>query len=191
MQSNYSFHPIAGFDRNVAVGLICYFCDRSSSLAKRKLTKLKLIKLIYLTEREFIERNGFPILLDEYFSLKDGPICSATLNIINDAQNPSSGLPFELIGDAIQLRHGVLLEEWLDALSEADIDAAERVWEKHGLKTASELRNYTHKYCPEYTHVTSGRSPIHLESLLSATGVRDAKGVASDIESLRRISSQF
>lgn len=183
----YVFEPISGFDAYKALDLIVFFAAKNGY----KISKLKLIKLIYLTEREFIALNGFPSLLDEYYSLPHGPICSSTLNIINKKSmaNETIGV-FRLRGKDVSLSIDADLWEY-DHLSEADRAAAERVWSMHGSKSASQLRNYTHANCPEYTEVERGRVNIELQVLLAAAGADDAQEIADDVASLRRIAALY
>jgi len=47
---------------------------------------LKLMKLLYLADRESMRRNGRPISGDRYVSMDHGPVLSQTLNLINGAR---------------------------------------------------------------------------------------------------------
>ena len=49
--------------------------------------------------------------------------------------------------------------------------------------TASQIRNYTHDNCPEYTE-TEGRVPISYKQILNAVGAEDADELASDIDAM-------
>jgi uncharacterized phage-associated protein len=71
--------PLVGFKLKKAAQLAAYFSVQSEGLIE----KLKLIKLIYLTERRFIANHKHPMLYDELYSLPHGPICSSTLNGID------------------------------------------------------------------------------------------------------------
>jgi len=67
---------------------------------------MKLIKLIYLSERESVRSRGRPMIFDEFYSLKDGPISLNALNGINgntdigkeEIYSISSGIPIPLRG---------------------------------------------------------------------------------------------
>jgi len=50
-----------------------------------KMSHMKLIKLLYLAERQAILRWGRPITFDWYVSMPHGPVLSFTLDKINDA----------------------------------------------------------------------------------------------------------
>src|SRR5215218_6123410 len=49
-----------------------------------KMSHLKLIKLLYLVERESLTRFGVPFTYDSYVSMPHGPVLSATLDRINE-----------------------------------------------------------------------------------------------------------
>ena len=44
---------------------------------------MKLIKLVYLLDRLSLERRGLPVLGGDYFSMKNGPVISEMLDLIN------------------------------------------------------------------------------------------------------------
>ena len=187
IERNDTFEPLAGFDPGKAIDFIVFFAAREGG----KISKLKLIKLIYLTEREFISNFGHPSLMDEYFSLPHGPIFSSTLNIIDKKIYEEKTIDiFRLRGKNVVLT--VSRDKWAyDEMSDADFDAAGRVWEIHGAKTASQLRNFTHDHCSEYTHVDHSRLPIFMENLLTAAGVSRPDEIAEEVYSIRRVTAIY
>ena len=175
--------PLVGFRSRKAAQICAYFAVRSGGIIE----KLKLIKLVYFSERTFLGENHHPMLFDELFSLPHGPICSSTLNGID-------GEIHEQIWDDFVARNGneiVALRKFtrddLDEISDAEMDMLERVWAEFGHMTASQLRNYSHDHCPEYTE-TAGRIPISYREVLEALGVSDtdAEAVEREISELRR-----
>ena len=50
---------------------------------------MKLVKLIYLADREALIKLGRHITLDQLCSLRYGPIVSNTLNLINEQPDPN------------------------------------------------------------------------------------------------------
>ncbi len=179
---------IVGFAAEKAVHLSALFL----MLANGSLEKLKLIKLLYLCEREFFRQYGQPILWDEYYSLPHGPVCSSALDCLNKkiASDLSDKFFSMSGGRKIRLAPEVKFED-LDALSEAEIQIAKTVWLEHGRKTASQLRNYSHDYCKEYTELKSGRLPISYESILTVVGNDRPRETASELESYRNILLKY
>jgi len=55
--------------------------------------------------------------------------------------------------------------------------------------TASQLRNYSHRKCPEYTEIERGRIPISYREILEALGNPNAEEIDREIADLRRAES--
>ena len=182
------YPPIVGFRSRKAAQITAYF----GSLAHGTIEKLKLIKLIYLAERECISRHGRPMLFDEFYSLPHGPICSATLNGID-------GLGDEGIWDRYVARNGNIIvpvkkmdRDDLDEVSNVEFNVIMDTWERFGGRTSSQLRNYTHDNCPEYVEVPIGsRLPISYKDVFEAVGIDDAEEQAEELEEFRRIESRL
>jgi uncharacterized phage-associated protein len=182
-----NFQPVVAFRSRKAAQLCAYFAAAQGGAIE----KLKLIKLVYLTERKCLEDWHRPILFDELFSLPHGPICSGTLNGIN-------GTIHENIWDDFISRSGnetaavkFFQRDDLDEISDAEIEIAESVWKDFGHLTASQLRKYTHDNCPEYTEITAGRIPISYREVLEALGasMAQAEAIEREISILRREES--
>jgi uncharacterized phage-associated protein len=178
--------PLVGFRSRKAAQT----CARFAVHSKGVIEKLKLIKLVYLTERRMLAEHHRPMLFDELFSLPHGPICSSTLDGINGALHSH-------IWDDFLARNGneiVAMKNFprdaLDEISDVEIDTIDAVWNDFGDLTASQLRNYSHENCSEYTE-TNGRIPIAYREVLEALGVPDADAelVEREIAELRREES--
>ena len=50
--------------------------------------------------------------------------------------------------------------------------------------TASQIRNYTHDHCPEYTETEKARIPISYRQMLEALGEDQAGEIAADIDEM-------
>ena len=183
-----NLEPIAGFSPEKAVQLISLFLIKAGG----SLEKLKLIKLIYLADRRFFELYGEPILWDEYYSLPQGPICSSALNCID--KNIASELSDAFFSAADN--RNIQIEEHIeigcfDHLCEAEINVADSVWQEHGAKTASQLRNYTHSNCPEYVLLEHGRIRIPYENILAAVGNDRPRETALELEAHRNVVAKY
>lgn len=179
---------IAGFQVKKAAQIARWFVCKAGG----KMEKLKLVKLFYLAEREYITRHDEPMLYDELYSLEHGPICSSVLDGING--RPSLGSDWQAFD-----RHGRDLayggscaREELDHLSDADIRVIEHVWDKFGWMTASQLKNYAQENCPEYQAVAAGiRAPIPYSDLYEAIGHPDPLAASDEVTRHRRRSAFF
>jgi hypothetical protein len=72
-----------------------------------------------------------------------------------------------------------------DQLSKSDIRILNEVWESFGGMTPSQIRQWTHDNCPEYTLIERGRVPISLIELARATGFEDPSQLEVDVSDYR------
>jgi len=136
---------------------------------------LKLMKLMYLAERESMATHGFPMTGDRFVAMPHGPVLSITLDHINDAVQSSPNGWDDWISD--RAGHVVALardvnHEALDELSRADFSVLESVWKKFGWMTKYQIRDYTHdpKNCPEWKDPDGSSFPIQYEAVFEALG---------------------
>jgi len=176
--------PVVGFQSRKAAQMCAYFAVKSEGTIE----KLKLAKLVYLAERRFLEETSYPLLFDVFYSLPHGPICSGVLNGID-------GIVHEVIWGEFLARNGNLVvalkkfpRETFDEMSDAEIENLQETWSQFGKKTASQLRNYTHEHCPEYTETKKGRIAITYKEVFKALGVaeKEAEMLDNEIKSCRR-----
>jgi len=177
-------HP--SFNARMAAQVVAFFACKEE---KRTISKLKVIKLIYISDRESIKTQGEPILSDDRFSLDHGPINSATLSLIDGSGSATQLTTFKQFVTRIDSRTSVSKRDFsrddFDELSDMDIEVLESVWEEHGNKSASALRAWTHRKSnvPEYSEPPAGsRTEISLSDIYKAVGV-DSEALA-DLESM-------
>jgi len=177
--------PLVGFRSRKAAQLASFFALKAGG----RIEKLKLIKLIYMAERRFLKDHEHPMLFDELYSLPHGPICSSTLNGID-------GIIHEDVWDQFIARNGNEISpvkrftrDDFDELSDTEIDIANRIWTRFRRMTASQIRNYSHRNCPEYTEIDKGRIPISYREVLEALGNPAAEEIDREISDLRRAES--
>jgi uncharacterized phage-associated protein len=138
-----------------------------------RLNLLKLIKELYMADRESIKERESSISGDVYFSMKHGPVLSQTLNLLNDSEEWSDY--FEHIAtkdyDDLILTDKASRTE-LDRLSEKDKEYLEKVAEKYRQTDKWKLVDITHKL-PEWKKIDKGRDKIKFGSILKAVGFSD------------------
>jgi uncharacterized phage-associated protein len=168
----------AGFDAIKAAQVIAFFARREGG----KIDKLKVIKLVYLADRLSFQRRFQPMNFDAYFSLPHGPVPSSALDGINGKASHDVWKLVSLTGVKVSVSNDVTD----DHLSRADRAILEEIWASFGGMTAVQLRNWTHKNCPEYEEVSGGSLPITYFEILEAVGVEDASDVAKELRRLQR-----
>ena len=177
--------PSAGFRSRKAAQSCAYFTNRS----RGTIEKLKLIKLIYLAERQFLSAYHHPMLFDEFYSLPHGPVCSSTLNGINNVIH-------EALWDEYIARNGNIVvavqpveREDLDHISDVEMEVLDEVWQEFSGMTASQIRNHIQENCPECTGADKGRISISYRQIFDALGEEDASQIAEDISELVKLES--
>jgi uncharacterized phage-associated protein len=173
-----------------AAQVAAYFANAQGG----KINVLKLVKLIYLADREALRRYDAPILMDKFVSMEHGPVNSLTLNQINGCSDESAGWD-EFItdreGHLVGMRKESLGRHDLDELSEAEIRVLRDIWEQFGGMGRYQLRDYTHDNCPEWEDPDGSSSPIPLERILKFLGKPDGGELAAKLESERIMDTIF
>lgn len=151
-------------------------------LARRggRMSYMKLIKLLYIADREALIRWGRPITGDAHCALDHGPVLSRTLNLINDGAGP--------MGESVWLEHisepqayDVQLKKdpGDGALSVAETELLEEIFKRHGHLSRWDLVKLTHSF-PEWHDPQGGSIRIDCRDILEAGGLTDRQIV--DIE---------
>lgn len=176
------------FDLRKSSQVTAFFCDKEGG----SIAVLKLVKLIYLSDRESMARSGFPITNDRHVSMPHGPANSLTLNFIdgNLEAKDWSDLIADREGNMVGLARAYSDAD-TDELSDAEIDAMEHVWAVFGPMDKFEIRNWTHENCPEWEDPSGSSTPIPLERTLRFLGVENASKFAKRVEASRALRSVF
>lgn len=136
---------------------------------------LKLMKLMYLADREAMRSCGFPMTGDRFVSMPNGPVLSNTLSHINDDAFSVDGGWDTWISDKANYEVALLREatpQALDHLSRADLAVLESVWGQFGHMGKYQIRDYTHnpRNCPEWKDPNGSSNPIAYKTVFEALG---------------------
>lgn len=133
---------------------------------------MKLIKLLYLVEREALTRFGAPLTYDSYVSMPYGPVLSATLDRINEPEMYVGGYweqhitPKHDFEVALKAPDAPIPNDQLSQAEEALID---EVFERYGHMSRWDLVTLTHAL-PEWTDPQGSSLPINPEDILLSEG---------------------
>lgn len=145
------------------------------SLEGGDMNYLKLMKLLYLSDREAFTQTGLPISGDRWVSMPHGPVLSTTLNLIRDrSADLRVGSPWHDLLLTHAERRSVTLKAGvpeLDELSEFHVSILNDVYGKFGHMTPFNLRDWTHQNLPEYKDPEGSSLPIEPRCVLEAAGV--------------------
>src|SRR5947209_5839301 len=72
------------FNLDKAIQVVAHLLSRLGTT-----DKVKLMKLVYLADREHFIRHGYPITGDQPYAMPHGPVPSATLDAV-DGQTPGA-----------------------------------------------------------------------------------------------------
>lgn len=161
-----------------------------------RMSHLKLMKLLYLADRESLRLYGFSISGDCLVSMPHGPVLSMTLNLMDgDIESRLDGWE-SLI--ATKENHELALKtelqaDTLDELSKADTDVLEIIWQQFGKLSRWQIRDYTHHHCPEWEDPHGSSNPIRYEKLFQALGrpADEAQRLAEQIAEQQHIDGLF
>ncbi len=173
-----------GFNERKAAHVAAYFATKEGG----KINIVKLIKLVYLSDREFLDRYDSPILHDGLVSMPHGPVNSTTYDFAKGRhQSPNwSGLLLKSGHDVVCAK--AVEESDLDELSNAELEVLEHIWAKFGGMEQWELVKHTHENCAEWIDPCGSSSPIPYERVLDALGRKEKSGqIAGRIENERAL----
>lgn len=145
-------------------------------LARRQgpMSHMKLMKLMYLADRESMARFDVPMSDDFQCNMKNGPVLSSTLNLMkgNIKHEAWSELISPISNHEVKLVKPI--EDWdeLDELSSSDLSVLEFVFQQHGHKKRWDLVDYTHDL-PEWKNPGNSSSPIDQTLTFKAFGNSD------------------
>lgn len=120
------------------INAILFFAMKSH---ENKITRLRLMKLLWLADRIHLNRYGRFILKDTYYALPHGPVPSKTMDLSENS-----------VEDIFTVRgYEIEAEDHFDPkyFSKSDLEVFEEVWERFGGLKESVLRDYSH-FFPEW-----------------------------------------
>ncbi len=182
------------FDEKAAAHMAVYLLWKNDG----PMSHLKLMKLMYLSERTSLEKYANTITGDRFFSMPHGPVLSATFDHMNGYIESQPGG----WGDFISARadHEVSVKNkvpknrnTLGHISKSDMEAIDEVWGKFGGMTPFQISDYTHEHCPEWEDPHGSSLPIPIERVLRAVSYNDeqAKTIAERLEEEEGIDGFF
>jgi len=139
-----------------------------------RMSHLKLIKLLYLVERESLARFGAPLSYDTYVSMPHGPVVSSTLDRINTREAYQDGYWDTVIAPKVDhevsLRDPNVVPE--DQLSPAEQALIDEIFVRFGKLSRWQLVEHTHTL-PEWTDPQGSSIPISPDDILRSEGYSD------------------
>ena len=177
---------IPGYNIRKAAQVTAFFAIKQGGAIE----VLKVAKLLYLADREFMSRYNFPILFDCFVSMPHGPVTSMTLNYINGMEEQRDHWEDFVVGRAgnkVGVSRQDMSVDELDELSDAEVHVLEATWDQFGHMSSWAVRNYTHANCPEWEDPHGSSNPIPYERVLKFLHKENSAEIADEIESQRSL----
>lgn len=180
------------FDIEISGQMAAWFLVRSP---EKSMPHLKLIKLLYLTERTAIQQWGYPVLGDHLVSMHHGPVLSRTLNYMKKERPPYNGWT-KWVSPVKNYKVSLAKDyepEDLDLLSKATLDILAEVWYRFGRMDRKEIVVYVLQNCREWETPQCSYITITHERLLRILGHNEEKTteIATRLEDRRKLSEIF
>ncbi len=183
-----------GFNFKKSVQSLCYFAHKSGGT----LNKMKAIKLIWLSDRLHVRKYGRSITEDEYYALPNGPVPSATRDILESSvflDDTASDYATEYISEIDKYNFTNLIEPNLKVFSKTDIAVLDIVFDAFGKFDHFQLSDFSHHF-PEWkkhesalTKKLSSRFTINTEDFF--VDISESSGLFVDTEENLNLSKQI
>ena len=122
--------------------------------ASRAVGVVRLMKLMYLAEREAVRRSGLPVTFDDVYAMQAGMVLSRTFDLMKgEPGTPTTDDWSRYIAPpshrGLDVCQGVGAST-LDGLSGSDMEVVDDVWERHGRRSRDELVHEVHHQLDEW-----------------------------------------
>jgi len=160
------------FKEEKATQLVSYLLAKDGG----RMHQVRLIKLLYLVDREAFRKWGFSVTNDDYWSMTDGPVLSHIYQLVNPKDNPPSDYWDQYINERSGMDVCLKVSAPTGALTKAEKKLIDAVYEGFGHLSKDELVKYAHENFEEWSDPRPNRrSPIILDDLLRALGKADSE----------------
>jgi len=170
------------FDRAKAVQAAAFLLKTRPS---RTDNYMRLLKILYVADRESLQETGTPITGDKFVSMKHGTMLTKLLDLAKkkesraypDPQNHEYWDEYIARDGSFDIR--LLSDPGVGALCEYEIRKLQEVAERFKDYNQFDMGKYTHEL-PEYNDPGAGSEPISFNRLLEVLGLSDAADAIVD-----------
>lgn len=151
-----------------------------------KMSYLKLIKLLYLLDREALLRWGRPVTTDRYVSMDNGPVVSRIYDLIRDEPAPGTDPVWRhFISAPSNYQVELIAEPANEELSRAEEALIEEIFTKYGHLSRWDLVKLSHELA-EWQDPQGSAIPIEYRDILRAGKKTESEiaAVLSELEAL-------
>lgn len=150
------------FEYKKATQALNYFARKNSSY---KISKLKVLKLIYLADRFHLRKYGRAITNDNYVAMQFGPVASTVKDIAEQSSFLDKKIKCyaERYLSQADSNHDIrsLIEVDTDVFSETEFEVLDLIWEKFSERPR--LVDFTHQFPEWKKHESNLNSNMSLD----------------------------
>lgn len=129
---------------------------------------VKLIKLLYLSDREALIRLGRPITTDRFISMDNGPVVCRIYDLIRNEPPPNCFQIWrKFISNPENYEVRLLGDPGSGELSRPEQELIDEVFAQHGRQSRWRVVDYS-RSLPEWTYPDGGALPIEYRDILKA-----------------------
>jgi uncharacterized phage-associated protein len=170
--------------------MVLRFNERRATEAAARLLKLrggsmsylKLIKLLYLLDREALLRWGRPVTTDQYVSMNNGPVVSRIYELIRDETEPGADPIWRrFISPPQGWDVALIAEPETEELSQAEEALIEEVFSQYGKMNRWDLVRMSHDL-PEWQNPNGSSIRIEYRDILRAGKKTESEIAAVEAE---------
>lgn len=151
-----------------------------------RMSYLKLIKLLYLLDREALLRWGRPVTTDRYVSMDNGPVVSRIYDLIREEPPPGTDPVWRhFISAPSNYEVSLTAEPEIDELSPAEETLIEEIFAQYGKLSRWNLVDLSHDLA-EWQDPKGSAIPIEYRDILRAGKKTESEiaAVESELEAL-------
>ena len=137
-----------------------------------RMSYMKLLKLLYIAERESLRKYGRPICGDDYYSMKFGPVMGIVYNLIKEDQVKEDFWFRHIRREPGTYDVSLIADPSTVALSQAEIRLLDEIFENYKQVDQWDLSGLTHEF-PEWEDPGDSCRKIPPERILRALGKSD------------------
>jgi uncharacterized phage-associated protein len=147
---------------------------------------IKVLKLLYIADREAFGAWGIPVSNDHYVSMDQGPVLSQTYNLVKEGGRfwseyisaPFGDYEIQLTGEAPPSKK----------LSRAEEHMLQSIFDQYGHMNRWDLVDLVHKF-PEWRNPHGSSIPIRIEEILRALEepAENIEAIVAELENERKI----
>jgi len=169
------------FKQKKTTQAVAFFLRRSGP--SRTANYMRLIKLLYIADRESLKETGRPITGDHVVAMERGPVLSRLYNLIKDTAPDSIEWDKFIERDNYNIR--LISEPGNSELCRYEINKLQEIWDRYRGDDEFDLVKITHEFT-EWKKNDPGTSSkqIPLSDILEAVGRKD------DIEKIEREANE-